>query len=210
MTITSITQTKSFEDRVTLHLDGEYWLTLNKNQLIDFGLYKGYEIDDELKLKLEQASQINKVLDKAIGYLTIRPRSVREIRDYLKKKEVDSVLIEQTINILINKKFLSDLEFAKWYAKARFSQKKYGINKIKADLAQKGVSKDIVREALGETDQDDNFENLIELAKKFIPKIKAKDQVELRQKLIQRLASRGFLFEEITKALKELNQSKED
>jgi regulatory protein len=204
MIITQIQQAKKRESRVNLFLDGEFWVSVNKNDLIKLGLHKDKMITEEEKKIIEDASNINKVIDKALNFISIRPRSTRELKDYLvRRKDVEESQANEVIEILQDKKYLSDLEFTKWFIKARLGQKKYGINKIKADLAKKGISNDIFKEALGEFDyKEDNIENIKELIKKFTPKIKAKDQYEFKNKLMQKLAARGFSFDEISKAIK--------
>ena len=203
MTITSIEQAKKRMERVNIFLDNEFWVGLDKNQLIDLRIHKGLAISEQEKKSIEEASGFYKLIEKAVNFTIIRPRSKFEIYQYLTlKKEVEEETANKVTEYLEEKKFLSDDYFADWYIKTRTSIGFHGNNKIYAELLKKGISKTIIKKYFAENVQD-NSEKIIKLYEKIQNQIKAKSQIEKKYKIYQRILSRGFTFSEVDQALKE-------
>jgi len=204
-TITSIAQAKKREDKVNIFLDGSFWIGLTKNDLIKLGLYKNKEISEEEKITIEITAQHDKLLEKVYNWQIIRPRSKQEVREYLLyKQELPKEETEKIIEDLESKGRLSDKEFAKWYVDTRLSFGVHGVNKIKGELAKKGVSSKIITEALNESiDKDTQLDKAKAYLQKVKGSIKAKDKFDLKDKLLRRLIGRGFTYEEASKAIKE-------
>jgi|SRR5690606_17169529 len=210
MIITKIEQAKKNESRVNIYLDNEFWIGLDKNELLKFNLFKGKEISEDERLEIEKSSTFTKLVDKVLRYINIRPRSIKELKDYLKRKDTDDESIENVIKYAEDKGYISDLKFAEWYAKNRFSFGKHGVNKIKAELIKKGVKQNIINNVLSsetyksEEFIDEQLDNIKEYAKKALKSIKHKDKFDLKQKLIKRLLSRGYEYSQIKKVIEEL------
>lgn len=206
MVITSIEQAKKREERVNLFLDDNFWVGLDKNQLIQFGLHKGKIITEEDKIHIEEESMFYKLLERVINYTLIRPRSKFEILQYLTlKKGTDELTANKVIERVEEKGFLSDEKFAEWYIQTRTSHGFHGKNKISAELAKKGVEKSIVQKLLKESEEEnDNSEKIRELYTKVKYKVKFKSEYERKNKIYQRIMGRGYTFAEIEKALKDI------
>src|SRR4051812_38099109 len=100
---------------------------------------------------------VEKTLAKALYYLSFRPRSEKEVKDYLlgknKPQKKDFVSpTQETIDIVIKKlkemKFLNDTEFAKSWVRSRTEYKPKSVGVIKMELKQKGIAPDMIIEAL--------------------------------------------------------------
>lgn len=142
----------------------------------------------------------------------MRPRSKKEISDYLwkktlnrklknrktgefyEKKGVSKISVEQVLNRLIEKKYIDDEKFAKFWVENRNQRKGSSIKKLKSELFSKGVSSDIIEQVLSESNRNDEDE-----IQKIIAK-KAKKYTD-EQKLIAYLARQGFSFDEIKKVI---------
>ena len=98
------------------------------------------------------------------------------------------------MNRLIEKKYIDDEKFAKFWVENRNQRKGSSIKKIKSELFSKGVSSDIIEQVLSESNRNDEDE-----IQKIIAK-KAKKYTD-EQKLIAYLARQGFSFDEIKKAI---------
>ena len=142
--------------------------------------------------------------------MRLRPRSCAEVQDYLVlRKGVKKEDAENVIAYLQERELLSDEKFDQWYAEYKLNVGVNGINKIKTELLQKKVSIKIINEVLENVYANSEFndEQLIKLkefAEKVIKTIKAKDSYELKSKLVQRLMSRGFKYDDIKTVIKEL------
>jgi len=136
---------------------------------------------------------------RVVKYLGIRPRSVKEIREYLEKKNIELEVIERVIQQLLKDKFLNDKEFAVWWTRGRQSKGK-AIFIIRRELEEKGVDRDIVEEVTGECAKDDT-RVAQEVVDKYHPRYAKYSGREYFEKMGAFLARRGFSYEIIRKVL---------
>ena len=59
------------------------------------------------------------LLASALKYLGYRPRSQKEILDFLRKKTSDENQINQVVDQLVKLKLVNDTEFSDWLVKSR-------------------------------------------------------------------------------------------
>lgn len=160
-----------------------------------------------------------KFYNKALRFLSFRPRSEKEVRDNLAKKKSfgrGSGPSEATIELIIKKlkdyKFLDDLEFAKMWVQDRSLLKLKPLRVIKFELKQKGITEEIIEQVLSDSKED---EKDLEKAKKIIDKkiskylpagrqVKGLEKQKIREKLGRFLASRGFDYDTIKKSIDEV------
>lgn len=205
MEITSITQNKKHENLVSIFLDEAFWLGLDKNDLIKFNLHKGREITAEEKDEIEKISQLGKVKSQILKLVSLRPRSRKEIYDNLiYKKEVSSDIANKAIESMEKFGYVNDLNFAKWFIEMRLQSGKYGRNKVKFQLVEKGVEGKFIEIAFHQLQDEkphlfDNSEDIQKLIKKFSSTTKGKSPHEIKNKIIAKLMARGFKYEEVRK-----------
>src|SRR5690348_9673780 len=90
---------------------------------------------------------------RVLKFLNFRPRSEKEVKDYLQKKikkfpNIDSSVIDVIIHKLKQQKFLNDEEFAKMWVRSRTDYKPKGKYLVRLELIKKGISKDIIDQVL--------------------------------------------------------------
>lgn len=154
---------------------------------------------------------VTPVLQKAIRYLTFRQRSEKELRDYLlgkhkpQKRGVtlpSSEIIDEVIKRLKSMKFLNDLEFAKSFVRSRTEYKPQALSIIKMELRHKGISDELIEEALSERGRDkDDRSMAIELLEKHKKKYSGMELQERYRKAGGFLARKGFSFDVIKAAI---------
>jgi regulatory protein len=114
--------------------------------------------------------EYRKIRDYALKLLTIRPRSVYEIRSklqlFLKRKKLQNKYSEKVINSLKENNFLNDGEFAKWWCQQRYEFRPKGKKALSYELISKGIDQEIIDRILSKTTR--NME--LELAKKVLIK----------------------------------------
>ena len=136
--------------------------------------------------------------------LKIRNRSEKEIRDRLKLKGFDSIVIEKTLQYFKDAQFIDDRQFAKWWIDVRLL-KPFGFNRIKFELKSKGISDDILNEALPEASNQTSEILLVDmLVKKRQPRYKNLDKLTMKRRLFDYLARRGFSSESINQVIQKL------
>lgn len=210
--ITDIKQAVKNQNRVNIFVNGKYRFSLDIFQLTQLNVKIGSKFTKTEIENLEQQSEFGKLYALALSYCLMRPHSKKEISDYLwkktlnrklknrktgefyEKKGVSKISVEQVLSRLIEKKYIDDEKFAKFWVENRNQRKGSSIKKLKSELFSKGVSLDIIEQVLSESNRNDEDE-----IQKIIAK-KAKKYTD-EQKLIAYLARQGFSFDEIKKAL---------
>lgn len=142
----------------------------------------------------------------------LRPRSVKEIRDYLWKKTlttkyksrktgeikdkpgISKEITERVLERVQQKGYVNDEQFTRWWVENRNQTKGSSLRKLRSELQSKGVASAVVDAALLASTRSDEDE-----LKKIIAK-KAK-RYDDEQKLMQYLARQGFSYDDIKRAL---------
>lgn len=150
--------------------------------------------------------EFERYLNIALRYLSFRPRSEKEVIEKLKEKKATQEIIGRVMLQLKDHKFVEDAEFAKWFVdqRLRFKPKSLGI--IKLELKQKGISPEIIQQAIENLNEDsDSPKSDLESAKKLVEKrisrYKGISRQEIYQKLGGYLARRGFNWDTIKKSI---------
>ncbi len=86
MKITELKQGVKNPNRVNVFVDGKYEFSLDVTQVVDFKIKVGMEISPEQLLEYKKASEFGKLYQRTLEWVLVRPRSVREAREYLLRK----------------------------------------------------------------------------------------------------------------------------
>jgi regulatory protein len=93
------------------------------------------------------------IYERAIAYLARREHSSSELRLKLVKVGFESTDIDDVLKKLSENNLQSDSRFAENYLRYR-SNRGYGFQRIRQELKEKGVSTDIISEALEQAEID--------------------------------------------------------
>ena len=141
--------------------------------------------------------------NRSLRYLAIRPRSEKEIRDYLKKKKASDEVIDLVIERLASHKFIDDEEFVRWWVRQRTVNKPQSYSLTKRELLIKGVDKETIDEVFQEPDEErqDEYALAKKIVERKIGKYRNLDKKEIYEKLGGVLSRRGFSWEIIKRAI---------
>ncbi|OGG24312.1 hypothetical protein A3A79_03960 [Candidatus Gottesmanbacteria bacterium RIFCSPLOWO2_01_FULL_43_11b] len=131
-------------------------------------------------------------MNAVIRFVSFRPRSEKEIRDFLTKKIIkwkvsDDLLLNKVIDRMEDLGYIDDKKFADWWVEQRTRFRPKGNRVIEYELYQKGIAKDIISDAL-------MARNSVEAARKAV----AKKNFD-KKKLYEYLTRRGFDADTIKK-----------
>jgi regulatory protein len=144
--------------------------------------------------------------NRALRFLSFRPRSVKELKDYFNKKKVSKIIQERIIDKLSEYKFLNDEEFALWWIEQRTKIKQKSQRVIKRELIEKGIDKELIEKVFSENDFISDFQIAYTLAQKRFRKYKDLDQRKLFEKMGRYLASKGFNYDTIKEVIGKIYQ----
>ena len=99
--------------------------------------------------------------------------------------------------------YLNEERFAKAFISGHL-RKKWGKEKIKAALLQKGITSATIKKYLDDVEETGYKEQLLELAEKKLRSIKAETRNEKKLKLLRFLVGRGYSVAECTAVIKKL------
>jgi regulatory protein len=187
--ITALKLQKRNKNRVSVYLDGEYAFGLAK--IVAAWLQVGQELTTEKVQELKAKDGVEVALQRAINFLSYRPRSENEVRQNLKKHKVEEEVIEEIIQRLQLGGLVDDKNFAELWVENRSDLRPRGSKALRMELRQKGIPFEIIEETLEDLDED---ELAYRAAKKQARKLKGLEWQDFRKKMYGFLARRGFNY----------------
>ena len=146
----------------------------------------------------------DQVLDKMAKYCAYQERCVKDVRNKLKNFDIPEEEKTEILDYLLDNRFVNDERFAKSFVRGKINQSGWGVNKIRFHLIQKGIDKDIIDEAIGQTDNEVYRQRLIDILKAKSKTIKAESDFEKKRKLAAYAMQKGFEGNLIWEVLKDL------
>ncbi|MGN0702438.1 MAG: regulatory protein RecX [Lentihominibacter sp.] len=149
-----------------------------------------------------------KALDRAIGYLNVKPRTKAQIVGYLEGKGYGADEIEEAVETLEEYRYIDDFAFACQYFELGF-EKGHGLFRIRRELETKGVSSDVIEDAYASLEEvPDQYERALEVGGQIVEgdtsNMDYQQKQKLRARIARRLGTRGFSSDISYRAAKEL------
>jgi len=195
-TITALKAQKRNPRRVNVYLDGRYAFSLAAIEAAK--LRRGQVLSDEDIERLRERDSFEKAYDRALRFLSYRPRSEAEVRRYLRDKAVSPAIEDEVIERLTRAKLLDDLAFARYWVENRESFNPRGLRMLRYELRRKGLSEETIAQALADLEEE---ESAYRAALRRGRRLARLDQVSFRQKLGAYLLRRGFPHEVVDLAV---------
>lgn len=220
--VSDIKEAARDKNRVNIYIDDKFFCSLDISQVVDLHLKIGRELSEEELEQLKRASDFGKFYARALEYVLMRPRSSKEINDYLKRKTLDrkvrvknrktgeyktqekkgydASLVPLVFSRLEERGYIDDKRFAELWVENRNVSKGTSIKKLKLELQQKGIASGIIEEVLaisGRSETDELRKMIARKAKKYPDE----------QKLIQYLLRQGFNYSDILDELSSIESS---
>lgn len=199
MKITAIKQQVKKQDRYSVYVDGSYLFSLGEGQLVESKLHTGQELTATKIQEYKKMSDNGKIFDKVLNYLSYRQRSIWELRDYLRRKDVSEDQIEFVLEKCERLNLVDDEKFARAWVQSRRLGRAASQRRLRSELVAKRVSGTVIDRVLHD---DQNESDELTILKNLI--IKKKDRYDDNQKLMQYLARQGFNFSDIKSAMTDL------
>ncbi len=191
--ITAIEPQKNNPNRVNIYLDGEFAFGLTR--LTAAWLRVGQELNEEKIGALKAEEERETVYQRALRFLSVRPRSTQEVRQNLQKHHIPAVLIEETLERLQRAGLLDDRLFARFWVENRTDFRPRAPAVLRLELQRKGVAEDIIEAILQEVTDAEAL--ALDAARRRARRLRGLPWREFYRKLGGFLARRGFSYEMI-------------
>ncbi len=203
--ITAISKGSS-EEQYNIYIDNSFFISCNIETIKLLGLKTGSVVDELALQELVEESNIKKAFNKSLSYLSYRRRTEAELVKHL--KDFDEATIEKALARLRGYSFVDDEAYGEDYVDTQANQRK-GRYLIERGLIQKGIQQEIVENSLTRLTEEEELENAKKLSQEFFRSKRKLPYNQLKQKLSQKLLSKGYNWDIIKKSLLYLDENEE-
>jgi regulatory protein len=191
-TITKLEIQKKNKERVNVYLDDEFAFGLALIEALK--LKRGQVLSDDEIERLRELDEAERAHERALHFLSYRPRSEDEVRRNLKSGKFSSDAIEGTLERLKTSRLVDDRAFVQYWLENRGQFKPLAARALKYELRQKGIAADLIDEVLQSVEFDEE-EAAYQAALPRARRLAGLTQEEFEQKLGAFLGRRGFGYE---------------
>src|SRR5690348_549115 len=204
MRITALEPQANNPDRINLFVDGRFLMGVNAVVVLQMDLRLEQELSTEQLEQLQSEEIEQRAVDRALNYLSFRPRSREEVRRYLRRKETPPELIETVLARLDSLDLVNDRSFASFWLENREQFSPRGAQALRNELRMKGIERDVVDELIDE--EKDEERALLAGRKKALSLVRLPDMdyATFRTRLGSFLQRRGFGYEVATRTVRAL------
>ena len=147
------------------------------------------------------SQNLEKIFQKTLRFVGLRPRSQKEILFYLQKKTTNEKIVNKVFDDLTNLGLIDDKAFVDWWLDQRATFRPKGKRALIMELRQKGIDNNLIQQAIAE--KVDEKESAAFLAEKKLKIWSRLPQEICREKLVGFLGRRGFNWDIIKLILDE-------
>jgi regulatory protein len=194
-------------ERVNLFVDGEFAMGLPAIEAAR--LHVGQQLNATDLERLAQSDSQHRLFDRALDFLTYRPRSVAEVRRFFREKAVDDEESSALLQKLQELGYLDDLAFARWWMENRAEFSPRGPFVLRQELRLKGVPDAIIAQVMDESSPAGD-EVILQLARARARRLSGHDMDSFRRRLTSYLMRRGFSYDEVRPAVEQAWQERSE
>ncbi len=192
-TITAIKVQKRNPQRVAVYLDGEFAFGLAR--IVAAWLNVGKVLSDEDIRKYQEQDTLEVAYQKALHFISYRPRSTAEVQNKLAEKGYSEPVIAETIDRLKRNGLLNDSQFAQSWIENRASFRPRSRRVMAYELRRKGIEDETIDQTLNEAVDEEAL--AYSAGQRQARKLAGLEFREFRIKLGAYLGRRGFSYDVI-------------
>jgi regulatory protein len=198
--VTALKAQKKNPNRINVFLDGEFAFGLAR--IVAAWLTIGQQLSEEDidRLKRQDTSEV--AFQKALRFLSYRPRSEGEVQRKLSEQGYEEPVVMETIQRLKDNRILGDDVFARVWVENRSTFRPRSKRMLSMELRQKGVAEEEIEKALAETEDDTSL--AYQSAVKYAGRLAGSDWETFRKRLGAYLMRRGFSYGTIAPILHQI------
>jgi regulatory protein len=194
--ITALEPQKRSGNRINVFLDDVF--AFGAAVILAASLTVGMWLSDDDIAALKTADEIERAREKALNYLSYRPRSEVELQRYLAEQEFSDAAVTEVLHRLSTVGLVDDNAFAEYWVDNRVRFRPRGKRVLVRELRQKGVATRIIEETLTAFDETSAAQ---QVAEQQVRRLSHLPPDKLRRRLWERMARRGFTSDIIQEIL---------
>jgi regulatory protein len=205
--ITQIAVQKKRKNRCSIFLEDEYAFGLDQEIVLQFGLKKGDQLNEQLIEDILLNEEKKRAKDRALKFLSYRDRSEKEITTKLKDVGYEENIIDWVIGELKRLKFLDDQRFSHSFAQTQMITRPMGEYFLKRELKQKGLAEELIEQTVEKVyEEKDQVAVALELAQQRKKRYANIDEIKAKKRVSDFLLRRGFSWDIVSEVLEQWDE----
>ncbi|VTS72575.1 recombination regulator RecX [Streptococcus australis] len=186
-----------------MELDNDEKCYITEDTIVRFMLSRDKMISEEKLKEIQDFAQFSYGKNLALYHLSFKARTEKEVREYLKKYDIEDTIASQVIANLKEDNLINDHQYAYSIINANQLSGDKGPYVLTQKLAQKGIAKSTIEDVSKDFDFTEVAQRVAEkLLKKYTGKLPAR---ALQDKIIQNLTNKGFSYSDAKSAFEDLD-----
>lgn len=199
-----ITAEKGRYNKIHVHIDGEYLLTVDDAYWFSCGYVSGDEIDERELAAFKDAAGSRRAFNAGAQLISRREHSSKELYEKL-LKNYEPEFAAEAVARLQEIGMLNDERFAEMYANELFEKKGYGKKRILFELNTKGIDRSLAENTVEELFcEEDNIQRIVDIIRKKYYNIE--NDEKQRRRAAAYLMRAGYSNSEIRQAFSAFSQ----
>lgn len=194
---------KTGNSNYIIEFDNMQKIKLNEDLIINKKILYKKEIDEEEVRELIRENKKYDIYNKCLRYIAVRVRSVKEIRDYLRRNEIEIDEEVRIINKLLDVGLLNDEKFTKAFINDKLKFSSMGPYRIENELKKHQIESNIINKYMMMIDDSFLEKKITTQITKIIKSSKKKNN--LRDKIYNNLVSLGYSKDMIIENLNKID-----
>lgn len=182
----------------SIFVDGEFWAKIDNEVLAQNNVKIGFSLDKSQLEQLKYDSEFKRAKEKSLYVLSFRDHSKKDLFNKLKRDYSPSVA-QNAATRMEELGLVNDENFARKYARELLLSKHFSKRRTEVELARKGISREVICDAINGIDYDPLEQIRFLVEKKY--KLAASDE-KVKRRAIAFLQRYGYSWDEIRQVLK--------
>lgn len=180
-----------------VYVDGEFWAKIDNEILAQNKIKVGASLDETQLEQLKYDSEYKRAKEKSLYVLSFRDHSKKDLFNKL-KKDYSTTVAQDAAARMEELGLINDENFARKFARELLLTKRFSKRRAEIELAQKGISREVICEALDSVNYDPVEQIKILLEKKY--KTASTDE-KVKKRAVAFLQRYGYSWDEIRRAI---------
>lgn len=205
MQVERVEPSRHKKGRILVFLDDGACLKITEQELLDFGLRPGDELDEDTLRRLKEAAGVSNTRAAAADLIGKRAMSRRDLERKLQEKGANEAEARYAAEWLEAIGALNDAEYAAALAR-HYSGRGYGPARVREKLYEKGIPRELWEDALEQIPENDG-----QIDAFLTGKLRGREPDEKeKRRLTNALLRRGFPWGEVKAAWRRLGEEMQE